>query len=75
MTYFAGKLKPAVIRASPVGHGATRSHARASCGPAAAWMAPQTPPPGRRPSLAAFTIASMSSVVMSASTADKEAAS
>src|SRR5512139_621754 len=54
------------MRASPVGHPPTSRQARASAGPAARWIAPQTPPPGLSSVLAAFTIASRSSVVMSA---------
>src|SRR5262245_30407802 len=53
------------MRASPVGQGPAFAHALARSGPAARWMAPQTPPPGASCSFAAFTIASTASVVMS----------
>src|SRR5690349_13596385 len=42
------------------------AQAAASSGPAARWMAPQTPPPGARCSFAALTMASTGRVVMSA---------
>src|SRR5687767_8849027 len=42
-------------------------HSSSSSGPAARWMAPSTPPPPSSDSLAALTIASTASVVMSAS--------
>jgi hypothetical protein len=61
-----------VVRASPVGHRATsgrnlctRSHSAARPGPAAAWIAPSTPPPPSMPSFAALTMASPSHCVMS----------
>src|SRR5262249_25537373 len=53
------------MRASPVGQGPSFEHARASSGPAARWMAPHTPPPGASCSLAALTIPSTASVVIS----------
>jgi len=66
MMYFAGSLKPSVIRASPVGHGACFCQAPTSSAPAARKITPHT---ATEPSLAAFTMASASSVVMSAMTA------
>src|SRR6185312_8384286 len=65
MTYRAGSRKPGVRRASPVGQPPIAAQARASSGPAARWIARQTPPPGASASFAALTIASVSSVVMS----------
>src|SRR5262249_12112519 len=43
-------------------------HSASNSGPAARWIAPSTPPPPSRVRLAAFTIASMGSVVISATT-------
>src|SRR5512144_64654 len=65
MTYRAGSRKPGVMRASPVGQPPAAAHAAASSGPALAWMAPHTPPPAASISLAALTMASTRSVVMS----------
>src|SRR5258705_12286903 len=71
MTKRAGRRKPSVILASPVGQRtpgrtcAIRRHASTSSGPAARWMAPATPPQPSRASFAAFTIASTASAVMS----------
>src|SRR4051812_6569631 len=65
MTKRAGRRKPGVNRAWPVGQPPIRAHAAASSGPAARWIAPHTPPPGASASLAAFTIASTAYVVMS----------
>jgi hypothetical protein len=57
--YFANKEYPFVITASPVFIGASLSHAFCSLSaPAAAKIAPQTPPPALSSVLAAFTIAS-----------------
>src|SRR5690606_12079540 len=70
----AGNRCPPVIRASPVGQrtpGATSGSARHSAskpGPAARWIAPSTPPPPSSDGLAALTIASTASAVMSPST-------
>src|ERR1700752_1724076 len=69
MIHRAGRSKPGVALASPVGHlpraaQASRSRRR----PAARWMAPSTPPPPARAELAALTTASTASVVMSPST-------
>src|SRR6187401_1652289 len=69
MTKRALRLNPGVMRASPVGHPPTRAHACASSGPAARWIAPQTPPPGARLVFAALTMASTSRVMMSATRA------
>src|SRR6476660_7981687 len=56
------------MTAWPGGHGPAARAAGASCGPAARWIAPSTPPPPDRPLFAALTIASTSSVVISATT-------
>ena len=69
MTKRAGSRKPGVIRASPVGQPPSLRQAARSSGPAARWMAPSTPPPPSSDVLAALTIASSASVVMSASRA------
>src|SRR5690625_1598747 len=65
MTCLAGREYPAVTTASPAGRGACLLASLASSGPAARWIAPSTPPPPARVALAALTIASTSSVVMS----------
>src|SRR6185437_15731716 len=59
---------PGVILASPVSQPPSLAQASASSGPAARWIAPQTPPPGASAEFAALTMASTSSVVMSPST-------
>src|SRR4249919_3881837 len=56
----------------PGGHGPAARAAGASCGPAARWIAPSTPPPPDRPPFAALAMASRSSVVMSATTTSRE---
>jgi hypothetical protein len=61
----AGSTKPGVATASPVAHPPMAAHARSSSGPAAAKIAPHTPPPRRNEPFAAFTIASTRNVVMS----------
>ena len=61
----AGNRKPGVATASPVGHRPSRAHAASSSGPAAAKIAPHTPPPRASSELAALTIASTASVVIS----------
>jgi len=61
----AGKANPDVTTASPVAQPPMAAHATSSWGPAAAKIAPHTPPPRRSPVLAALTIASTCSVVMS----------
>src|SRR5512143_3310376 len=53
------------MRASPVGQPPIPRHSSSSRGPAARWMAPSTPPPPSSEVLAALTMASTSSVVMS----------
>ena len=54
--------------ASPGSHGPIAAPASASRGPAARRIAPSTPPPPSRDSLAAVTMASTSCMVMSPST-------
>src|SRR2546430_4222257 len=61
----AGRRKPGVAWASPVGQPPRSARAASSSGPAAEKIAPHTPPPRVRPELAAFTIASTASRVMS----------
>src|SRR5665647_783365 len=79
MTQRAGRSPAPVATASPTGrpsgYAVRRSsrHSASSRGPAARWMAPSTPPPPSRELLAALTIASTRSVVMSPSTASREA--
>src|SRR3954471_8792492 len=53
------------MRASPVGHPPSVRHSSSSFGPAASWIAPSTPPPPNRLLLAALTITSTCSSVMS----------
>src|SRR5659263_183834 len=69
MTDVAGRSPAPVATAWP-GESGPRSamirlHSSAIVGPPAAWMAPHTPPPGRRLAFAAFTMASTCSLVMS----------
>src|SRR5437867_4042023 len=68
ITYFALRLPPVVITASPVGSSPRCSrillHSSSIFGPPARWIAPSTPPPPIRLELAAFTIASVSSSVI-----------
>jgi hypothetical protein len=71
ITQRAGRRNPGVMRASPVGQRAPPRRgivrqASSSSGPAARWIAPSTPPPPSRLSFAALTMASTTSVVMSA---------
>src|SRR5665811_1144491 len=79
MTHRAGRSPAPVATASPTGrpcgYAVRRSsrHSASRRGPAARWIAPSTPPPPSKELLAALTIASTSSVVMSPSTACKEA--
>src|SRR5882672_1377801 len=61
------------MRASPVGQPPSVRHSARSSGPAARWMAPSTPPPPNRLSLAALTMASTSRRVMSPSTTSMRA--
>src|ERR1700722_18375792 len=66
MTYRAGSLKPGVIFALPVAQPPSFSQAANRSRPAARCIAPSTPPPPSRLRLAALTMASTASVVMSA---------
>src|SRR6516164_850862 len=70
MTWRTGgsRSNAGVAIASPGPHGAIAAPASSSRGPAARWIAPSTPPPPSRDSLAAVTIASASCAVMSPST-------
>ena len=61
----AGREPAVVATAPPVGQWPIRRHSAAMDGPPAAWIAPHTPPPGARDSLAALTMASTDSAVMS----------
>jgi NTE family protein len=54
-----------VIFVCPVAHPCKARHSSTSSGPAAEWMAPSIPPPPSSEEFAAFTIASISSAVMS----------
>jgi len=67
MTCPAGKRYPRVSRASPGGQPPSVRHSASSSGPAARWIAPSTPPPPSSEVLAALTIASTVSRVMSPS--------
>lgn len=60
------QTEPGVILASPVLQPCNNRQAWTNSGPAARWIAPSTPPPPSNDELAAFTIASTFSVVMSA---------
>src|SRR5213083_2143130 len=62
----AGKLYPRVILASPGRQPPRIRHSASNSGPAARWIAPSTPPPPSSDVLAALTMASTPSVVMSA---------
>jgi hypothetical protein len=55
-----------VIFAEPVAQPPSVRHSATSFGPAARWIAPSTPPPPNNDVLAALTMASTASVVMSA---------
>src|SRR3989338_8546703 len=65
ITCFAFRLPPVVITALPVGQPPIFLHSSIIFGPPALWMAPSTPPQPASLELAAFTIASVSSWVMS----------
>jgi hypothetical protein len=67
MTCLAGRAKPGVIRASPVGQGPSVRQACSRSGPAAWWIRPLRPLPARRLVLAEFTMASAATLVMSVS--------
>jgi hypothetical protein len=63
--YLAFRSKAGVMTADPVLQCPILLHACSRFSlPAAAKIAPQTPPPAQRPSFAAFTIASVFSAVM-----------
>src|SRR5437867_91047 len=64
-TYFAGRLPPLVATALPVGQPPILRHSAMMLGPPARWMAPSTPPPPARAELAALTMASVCTLVMS----------
>src|ERR1700722_6809276 len=66
MTCFAGSRYPRVIFAAPVAQPPSILHSSYSSGPAARWIAPSTPPPPSKLRLAALTMASTASVVISA---------
>src|SRR3984957_4092027 len=66
MTCRAGRRYPRVILAEPVWQPWSVRHSTSKSGPAARWIAPSTPPPPSRVLLAALTMASTASVVMSA---------
>src|SRR6185369_9205752 len=61
------------MRASPVGQPPNVRHSASSSGPAARWIAPSTPPPPSRDWLAALTMASTSSRVISPSMTSRRA--
>src|SRR5215204_3529120 len=63
--YLAGSKYALVILASPGGQWPIFKHSSRRAGPAARWIAPSTPPPPQRASLAAVTTASTGNVVMS----------
>ena len=66
MTYLAGRAKPSVMTAAPVSQCPTARQAHSSWAhPAAPKMAPQTPQPGVSSLLAAFTMASALTLVIS----------
>src|SRR4051812_31828436 len=69
MTFLAGRFPAVVMTASPVGQPPClfliTMHSSKIAGPPARWMAPSTPPPPSNELLAAFTIASTCSLVMS----------
>src|SRR5579862_8794416 len=66
MTCFAGSRYPRVILAAPVTQPPSVRHSASRSGPAARWIAPSTPPPPSKLRLAALTMASTASIVMSA---------
>ena len=69
ITRLAGSRPAATATACPAGSGARdraiSAQAASNSGPPALWMAPSTPPPPRRPELAALTMASTAWTVMS----------
>src|SRR5580693_1579427 len=58
----------------PVGQPPSVRHSASNSGPAARWIAPSTPPPPSKDWLAALTMASTASVVMSATQISRRAA-
>src|SRR5579883_2959099 len=64
-TYFAFKRPAPVATALPVGERPILRHSSMMLGPPARWMAPSTPPPPASAELAALTMASASTLVMS----------
>src|SRR5580692_5647549 len=74
MMCFAGNRWPRVILAAPVAQPPSALHSSYSSGPAARWIAPSTPPPPSKLRLAALTMASTASVVMSATQISSRAA-
>src|SRR4051794_26685810 len=64
-TYLAGRLPALVATALPVGQPPILRHSAMMVGPPARRMAPSTPPPPARPELAALTMASAWTLVMS----------
>src|SRR5580693_1515517 len=74
MTCFAGNRWPRVILAAPVAQPPSALHSSYSSGPAARWIAPSTPPPPSKLRLAALTMASTASVVISATQISSRAA-
>ena len=77
ITQRAGRSPAPVATASPTSRPSrcvvlrSRRHASSSRGPAAAWIAPSTPPPPSSAEFAALTMASTRSVVMSPRTASR----
>jgi hypothetical protein len=65
MTYFALRFPAVVTTAFPVGQLPMVLHSCRMASPPARWMAPSTPPPPARLLFAAFTIASVDSLVIS----------
>ena len=65
VTFTSGRAIARVTFASPGSQPPSSRHSARSRGPAARWIAPSTPPPPRSVELAAFTIASTASVVIS----------
>lgn len=65
ITYFVLRFPAVVTTALPVGQLPIFLHSCMMVGPPARWMAPSTPPPPARLLFAAFTIASVDSLVIS----------
>ena len=64
-THCTFSTQPEVNFASPVLHPPSVAHSSRSEDPAALWIAPSTPPPPSKEELAAFTMAPISSRVIS----------